>query len=705
MAGFATRRDPHMSYCEPIARVRSRFLLTAAIAIVATATTAAWAANGQASASPAKAAQGVAATPPSIEAFFSKPAYLRPELSPGGDYLAAIAPVGGRLGIGVIGLDDRKVVPMKPPADGDVLEVRWIDDERLVAVIGDMQRATGDAPTPFGLVAVNRDGSDLRIIGGYRSPDASLANSGGFKRPWSVRLLRPIVGTKDILVTARDRDIKSLDVYRYDTESGRAHLLSFDSPGNVEQWIVDFDNVPRAVVTADVEHDKSAWYVRKGAGDPWVKVEEAKLGELQSGPMQFDASGRILYVWARRNGEDRAAIYEYTIDTGAWKKVVSHPERDIDSDSADFIEDWRAKKVLGLYYVADRPAVAWFDPDYSRVQKSVDAALPGTLNLLQRRGDRWIVRSFSDRDPGEAYLLDGKTMKMEKLFSYRPQIDPRTMASTRWVRYQARDGLTIPALLTVPNSAGGKPVPLVVDIHGGPNVPAAAWGAFDPEVQFFASRGYAVLQPQFRGTEGFGWKLESAGFRHWGGTMQDDLADGVKWAIAQHVADPSRVCFYGASYGGYASAWGSIANADIIKCAVVYVGVTSIDYLFDNAQTDLSDVAEKDQLMIDRIGDPKTDRARFKSVNPVDHADRVGVPLLLAYGASDQRVPLIHGTSFRAALDKYHKPYEWVVYANEGHGFTKDEDVFDFYGRVERFLGEYLGGIVTSGKPQGATAH
>jgi dipeptidyl aminopeptidase/acylaminoacyl peptidase len=146
--------------------------------------------------------------------------------------------------------------------------------------------------------------------------------------------------------------------------------------------------------------------------------------------------------------------------------------------------------------------------------------------------------------------------------------------------------------------------------------------------------------------------------------MQDNLEDGVKWAVAQGIADPDRVCFVGASYGGYAAMWGAIKNAKIIKCAIAFVGVSSIDYLFDNA-------------------------------------DKVGVPILLAYGAEDVRVPLVHGTDFRRALDKYHKPYEWVVYADEGHGFNRDENVFDFYNRVERFLAKYLGSPVTATKAAG----
>jgi dipeptidyl aminopeptidase/acylaminoacyl peptidase len=181
--------------------------------------------------------------------------------------------------------------------------------------------------------------------------------------------------------------------------------------------------------------------------------------------------------------------------------------------------------------------------------------------------------------------------------------------------------------------------------------------------------------------------------------MQDDLEDAVTWAVAEGIADPDRVCFYGASYGGYAAMWGAIKNAKVIKCAVAFVGVSSIDYLFDNAQTDLSQLAERSSLMVEQIGDPKTERARFKRVNPLDNADKVGVPILLAYGGLDGRVPLVHGTDFRAALDKYHKPYEWLLYDHEGHGFNREENVFDFYNHVEQFLAKYLGAPTTVRRP------
>lgn len=624
-----------------------------------------------------------AARPLSVETFFRKAEYGGASLSPNGRYLAVIATVEGQRGLVVLDLDSRAATKMKSPGAGDLLRVIWQDNERLIVIVGDLQRASGEPPRESGMVAINRDGSDSRVV------------NARFDRPRFVTLIRVIEGTHDVLLAARERNIENVDVYRVDTVTGAKTLVTLDSPGEVSRWVVDFDGVPRAVVTNDVGRDRSAWFVRQSANDPWVEVENAKLGRLTSEPLEFDPDGKLLYVAARRDGADRAAIVEYDVAAGAWKQaIVRHPVRDLDEDSARFVTDYRERKLLGLRYADDKPRVVWFDAARARLQASVDKALPDTVNLIQLRGERAVVVAFSDRNPGEAFLLDTKSLRLDRLFTYAPWIDPAAMAPMRWVTYTARDGLAIPALLSAPADAP-RGAPLVVLIHGGPYVQADAW-AYNPEVQFLVSRGYAVLQPQFRGTGGFGWHLESAGFRAWGAAMQDDLEDGVKWAVAQGIADPERVCFYGASYGGYAAAWGAIHNAKTIRCAVAYVGVTSIDYLFDNVQTDLARLADKSTLMVDQIGDPKTERARFKRVNPLDNADKVGVPILLAYGAADLRVPLVHGTDFRAALDREHKPYEWVVYAGEGHGFSKDENLVDFYGRVERFLGKYIGGVVTT---------
>lgn len=234
------------------------------------------------------------AAPPAAESFFRKPAYGGVTLSPNGRYLAVVAPIDGRQGVIVLDLDTRKPTRMKSPGLGDLLRVEWQNDDRLVIVVGDRQRASGEPPHESGLVAVNRDGSDSRVIaaGAARNVAGSNVAEKGFDRPWSVSLLRVVEGTNDIIVTARERNVRSLDIYRYDTVTGNKSLLSFDSPGEVARWVVDFDGVARAAVTADLDHDLSARYVRKSAQGAWSKVDEAKLGRLTSEPLEFDPTAR-----------------------------------------------------------------------------------------------------------------------------------------------------------------------------------------------------------------------------------------------------------------------------------------------------------------------------------------------------------------------------------------------------------------------------
>jgi len=321
--------------------------------------------------------------PPAVEDFFRKPQYGSAVLSPNGHYLAVVVPVGQHRGFGIIDLDTRKAGQPMSVGDTDVLRVTWQTDDRLIVYSGNLQQVVSEPATEAGILAVNRDGSDVRHLAqyDYRSVGAPQVHR-SFERPWTVDVLRVVPDSTEVLLTARERDIDSLDLYKFDTSTGTKTLLSFESPGSVTRWVVDFDGVPRAVVSNSVTGDTSAWYVRKGAHDPWTKVEEAKLGRLHSTPLLFDPGGKILYVAARRKGEDRSAIYEYDVVAGRWgNAVIRHPERDVQAGNATFVFDVRKRKLLGLRYANDRPSVEWFDPEWARIQKSVDAALPDSVKI------------------------------------------------------------------------------------------------------------------------------------------------------------------------------------------------------------------------------------------------------------------------------------------------------------------------------------
>jgi dipeptidyl aminopeptidase/acylaminoacyl peptidase len=229
----------------------------------------------------------------------------------------------------------------------------------------------------------------------------------------------------------------------------------------------------------------------------------------------------------------------------------------------------------------------------------------------------------------------------------------------------------------------------VVLVHGGPWSRGADWG-WDAEVQFLASRGYAVLQPEFRGSTGFGQRHFEAGFKQWGGAMQHDVADATRWAIEQGFADPKRICIAGASYGGFATLMGLAMEPALYRCGINWVGVTDIELMYGAHWSDLSDEWKR-YGMPRLIGDPEADAAMLKTASPQARAAQIGQPLLMAYGAWDVRVPIAHGERFRDAVKKHNPAVEWVVYDNEGHGWQRPKNAIDFWTRVEAFLARHIG--------------
>jgi len=267
-------------------------------------------------------------------------------------------------------------------------------------------------------------------------------------------------------------------------------------------------------------------------------------------------------------------------------------------------------------------------------------------------------------------------------------VKPAQMGERNFFRIQARDGLSIPLYVTLPPGRSTGPLPTIVFVHGGPWVRGVTW-EWSGEAQFLASRGYAVLEPEFRGSLGYGFKLFEAGWRQWGLAMQDDLADAAKWAIDKGIADPKRIGIGGASYGGYATLMGLIKNPELFRCGFEWVGVTDIDLMYSLARSDMSD--EVRTYEFPRIvGDRYKDADQLRETSPLANASRLSQPLLMASGGLDRRVPREHGIKFRDAVSATNRNVEWIEYPDEGHGWYKDDDNIDFWNRVERFLQENL---------------
>ena len=321
------------------------------------------------------------------------------------------------------------------------------------------------------------------------------------------------------------------------------------------------------------------------------------------------------------------------------------------------------------------------------IYADLQGQLPGyEIDLQSHNRDEniFVVAAWNDRTQGTRYLYDATSKTLTKLAEITPWLHEGDLAEMKPVTYQARDGLTIHGYLTLPQG-GGRNLPLIVNPHGGPWA-RDAWG-YNPEVQFLANRGYAVLQMNFRGSTGYGRAFWEASFRQWGKKMQDDVTDGVRYAIAQGIADPKRVCIYGGSYGGYCALAGLAFTPDLYACGVDYVGVSN---LFTFLKTIPPYWKPMLDMFYEMVGNPETDKELLAEASPVMHAGNIRVPLLIAQGAQDPRVNINESDQMVEALKKHGIAVEYLVKENEGHGFANEENRFEFYEAMEKFLKEHL---------------
>ncbi len=322
--------------------------------------------------------------------------------------------------------------------------------------------------------------------------------------------------------------------------------------------------------------------------------------------------------------------------------------------------------------------------------RDLEAKLPGyeiELTSTNKAEDKFIVASFSDRTRGKRYLYDKTTKQLEFLADVTPWLPEDRLAAMTPVQYTSRDGLVIHGYLTLPMGVAPVNLPVVVNLHGGPWA-RDVWG-FNPEVQFLASRGYAVLQMNFRGSIGYGRKFWEASFREWGRKMQDDVTDGVHWLIEEGIADPKRVAIYGGSYGGYATLAGLAFTPELYAAGVDYVGVSNLLTFMRTIPPYWKPFLA---MMHEMVGDMEADEAMLKAASPVFHADRITAPLLIAQGAKDPRVVKAESDQMVEAMRKRGVEVEYIVKDDEGHGFHNEENRFEFYEAMERFLGRHIGG-------------
>lgn len=628
-----------------------------------------------------------------VETFFKRAQFSQMSLSPGGGRLAALTPIKGRDNLVVIDITKRTRNVITSFEEFDVANFFWVNDDRLCLRVADGQDVTGRF-TYRGFYCIDQDGKDIRDFNRMNGKIVSISP-----------VYLPEDGSVEFIASINLRTQYSVDLYRFNSVTGRTTHLTFDSPGEVSRWVLDRNQVPRvAVSTPDFDRrpDPSkyqreiVWY-RDGEGAKWEKLWEfdtlvgEPMGEMTT-PVAFDYDNRTLYVASNRGGRDKMALFKYDTKTRQFGDLVfGHKLIDV---RGGLIFSAAEKKLLGISYDAEMPSSYWFDPAMDKLQRQLDATFPGKVNWigLPRNGGRSaLVYSYSDRDPGAYYLMDRAKPSIEPIARTREWIDPALMAERRFITYKSRDGLEIPAWVTVPKGVEPKNLPLIVNVHGGPFVRGYSgieWGRW-PEAQFFASRGYVVLEPEPRNSTGFGARHFKAGLRQWGQSMQDDINDGALHLAKEGLVDAKRMCIHGGSYGGYAAAMGVVRDPDFWRCASPFVAVTDLVVKMTATESD----APAEYLRTDvrhLVGDIDKERPMLEKYSPARHADRVKVPVLLAMGSDDRRVPIVHGNRFNDALVAAGKKVEYVVYPGEGHGFNKDANVVDFYKRLEKFFAENL---------------
>lgn len=608
-----------------------------------------------------------------IEAFFAEPDVRSVQLSPDGKSLAFLTTLGtGKVGIALMHLETGKIEPLVAANDENIKSYLWKGNDFIVYG-GDLGGNESSALRSISLrkrkVVALADSYDERIAD--RANWANVADPLRFEPNF-------------MLVSGPSRTGSStFGFWRLDVRNGeRRSVGSYEPKTDTQDLAVDNRGVIRG--RSYLLADKIIFEVRPEPEGGFVKVAEFPANDPKWNFGVFAADNETLYV-TTTDQTDTGALHTFNVRTRQLSPVVFHtPLGEIGST----LLSWDRSKFYGVSFVTDKTYYAFADPGRANLQGTIDASLPGTYNRISSISEDekvMVVVASSDRDPGTYYLLNLRQPALKMIGKVNSRINPADMRPMEPISYQARDGLTLHGYLTRPAGSEGKPGPLVIHPHGGPYGPRDEWG-FNPEVQLMANRGYAVLQVNFRGSGGYGYSFQKAGQREWGGKMQDDLTDAVKWAIAQGIADPARVAISGASYGGYAALAGVTFTPELYCCAINYVGVSDLNLITSWAKGRAG--RGNDMFYREWVGDDPEYKNRR---SPLNFVERIRVPTLHAYGYNDPRVDIKHWTRLEPKLKQYGKTYEIMIMGNEGHGFANESNRLAFYAKLDEFLAKYLG--------------
>lgn len=629
--------------------------------------------------------------PVPISAFVADSVFQRPLLSPDGQRLAVVvnAPQGDRSLPTLIVFEVpslKQVAQMRMPFGEVPIEHHWLGNNRLLISNG-LELGRFESPLATGSIfATDIDGRNQKHLSGAGRKDKRTANTDAPRDSGYgvVHLLPdPPNGRFYLLDQRREDGVWRSVLFDVDGATGdRVRMAT--SPMEGFGFVLQRDGRPAFTMGVDEKNEPRLY--RYDEARKWVEMTPAKAGEAMT-PYGFLPDGMTIYGALTVDNGPVTLVREAVDGTGR-VTLAQHPVGSIDM----LLRGGRPRQPFAAASSLGRPSPQYFDetsPD-AQLHKLISAQFPGEIVdflSFSEDGSRVLFSVFSDRDPSAYYLLERSTMKAHELFSPMPGIDPQRMGERRPIAFKARDGLELHGYLTLP--AGSKPdkLPLVLLPHGGPHGVTDDW-FFDADAQFLASRGYAVLQVNYRGSGGRGRKFRESGYRQWADKIQDDLIDAVRWAEATGVSDPARVGVYGASFGAYSAMQVVAREPSMFRCAVGLAGLYDVP-MWTKPDRERFKKDEQVLNLLDRyVGDDLKEQAR---ISPTQHADRIKVPVLLVHGEFDGVAPLEQGEAMRDALKRVKRPPEWVEVAGEGHGFYARKNQEDFYRRLEGFLARHMG--------------
>jgi dipeptidyl aminopeptidase/acylaminoacyl peptidase len=600
-----------------------------------------------------------------LEDFFKNPEKSGYQISPNGDYYSYMSPYQNRMNVFIQKRGESQAIQITFETARDIAGYFWPNNNQIAY----LKDSGGDEN--FKLFGVNIDGSNPIAYTDFEGVRTQIIDDLPDQPEF-------------VIIGLNKRNPQAFDPYRLNLTTGEMEMLA-ENPGNIQGWLFDHDGKLR-IATAIADGINQAILYRPTEADEWKTILTTNFKEGFS-PQFFTFDNKKI-IGTSNFGRDKSVVVTFDPET-ALETEVLYKNDDYDVDYVSYSH--KRKVITAASYIGWKRERFFFDSIAQQRFNNIQKHLPGyeiSISASNIDENIHIVRTYSDKSLGAYYIYDSDNNSIEKIVEVSPWLDENEMANQLPVSYNSRDGLKIHGYLTLPKGydmENAKDLPVVINPHGGPWA-RDSWG-FNPEIQFLANRGYAVLQMNFRGSTGYGRQFWEASFKKWGREMQDDITDGTKWLIEKGIADPEKIAIYGGSYGGYATLMGLVKEPELYAAGVDYVGVSN---MFTFMQTIPPYWKPMMDMMFEMVGDPVKDSLMLREVSPVYQVDKIVAPLFIAQGANDPRVNKAESDQIVEAMKQKGVTVEYLVKDNEGHGFHNEENRFEFYRAMEAFLNKEL---------------